>query len=42
MLCGDLFVPKINYEIAVLYPTNEELSQIARDFVSLLKEHLKS
>jgi DNA-binding transcriptional LysR family regulator len=36
------FVPKINYVIAVLYPTNEELSQIARDFVSLLKEHLKS
>ena len=29
------FVPKINYEIAVLYPTNEELSQLARDFVSL-------
>jgi hypothetical protein len=28
-------VPKINYEIAVLYPTSEELSQIARDFVIL-------
>ncbi|MFA5120967.1 LysR substrate-binding domain-containing protein [Zavarzinia sp.] len=34
------FVPTIKYEIAILHPTHGELSQVARDFVELLKTHL--
>jgi DNA-binding transcriptional LysR family regulator len=41
---GDLvlrpFKPVISYAIAILFPTHEELSQVARDFVSLLRVHL--
>ena len=34
------FVPAIEYEIAILHPTYGEMSQVARDFVELLKIHL--
>jgi DNA-binding transcriptional LysR family regulator len=34
------FVPDINYEIAILYPTNGERSQIATAFADLLRLHL--
>ncbi len=34
------FLPAIRYDIALLYPTHEELSGIAIEFVTLLKSHL--
>ena len=34
------FVPDITYEIAILYPTNGERSQIATAFADLLRLHL--
>jgi DNA-binding transcriptional LysR family regulator len=34
------FVPNITYEIAILYPTNGERSQIATAFADLLRLHL--
>jgi hypothetical protein len=34
------FEPPIDYEVAILYPTNGERSQIAADFVDLLRIHL--
>ncbi|UYO01306.1 MAG: LysR family transcriptional regulator [Devosia sp.] len=34
------FLPTINYDIAVLRPPFEELSEIAKEFVVLLREHL--
>jgi hypothetical protein len=34
------FVPDIMYEIAILYPTNGERSQIAMAFADLLRLHL--
>ncbi|MDE8654609.1 LysR substrate-binding domain-containing protein [Novosphingobium album (ex Liu et al. 2023)] len=34
------FAPDISYEIAILRPTHTELSQIATDFIELLKTHL--
>jgi DNA-binding transcriptional LysR family regulator len=36
------FLPTITYEIAVLYPTHEELSQIAQDFLATLRTHLRA
>ncbi|MFG1300078.1 LysR substrate-binding domain-containing protein [Xanthobacter sp. V3C-3] len=36
------FRPTITYEIALLYPTHEELSQISRDFIKMLRAHLKN
>lgn len=36
------FRPTITYEIALLYPTHEELSQISRDFIKTLRAHLKN
>jgi DNA-binding transcriptional LysR family regulator len=42
---GDLILrplkPAISYEIAILFPTHEELSQIARDFVAMLRKQLR-
>lgn len=35
------FVPEIPYEIAILYPTNGEPSQIVTEFVDLLRASLK-
>ena len=34
------FEPAIDYEIAILHPTNGERSQIVSDFVDLLRTHL--
>jgi DNA-binding transcriptional LysR family regulator len=34
------FEPEIDYEIAILHPTNGERSQIVTDFVDLLRTHL--
>lgn len=34
------FVPDISYEVAILRPMHLELSQIAQDFIALLKTHL--
>jgi DNA-binding transcriptional LysR family regulator len=34
------FIPDITYEIAILYPTNGERSQIAAEFADLLRAHL--
>lgn len=34
------FKPTILYKIAILQPTHEEMSQVARDFVALLRKHL--
>ena len=36
------FKPAISYQIAILYPTHEELSQVARDFVALLRARLSA
>ena len=36
------FRPAINYQIAILEPTHEERSQVAREFVDLLRHHLRS
>jgi len=36
------FKPAISYQVAILYPTHEEISQVARDFVALLREHLSA
>ncbi|MDO5658187.1 MAG: LysR family transcriptional regulator [Paracoccus sp. (in: a-proteobacteria)] len=35
------FLPSIDYSVAILYPPFDELSDIAQDFVELLREHLK-
>ncbi|MGR6467948.1 LysR family transcriptional regulator [Rhizobium sp. PAMB 3182] len=35
------FRPAIDYAVAILYPPFQELSEIARDFVTLLRQHLK-
>lgn len=35
------FLPAIRYEIALLLPTQEELSQLAREFIQYLGEHLQ-
>jgi DNA-binding transcriptional LysR family regulator len=34
------FSPAIRYEIALLLPTQEEPSQLAREFTHFLKQHL--
>ena len=34
------FMPAITYQIAILFPINEELSQIARVFVDALRKQL--
>jgi DNA-binding transcriptional LysR family regulator len=34
------FIPAITYQIAILFPINEELSQIAREFVDVLRKRL--
>lgn len=36
------FKPAISYQIAILYPTHEEISQMARDFVALLRGRLSA
>jgi DNA-binding transcriptional LysR family regulator len=36
------FKPAIAYQIAILYPTHEEISQVARDFVALLRGRLSA
>lgn len=36
------FKPAINYRIAILSPTHEEMSLVARDFVGLLRKHLST
>lgn len=36
------FRPVIDYRLAILYPPFQELSEIGRDFVALLREHLKA
>ncbi|WP_315838259.1 LysR substrate-binding domain-containing protein [Bradyrhizobium prioriisuperbiae] len=35
------FKPAISYRVAILSPTGEELSLVARDFVDLLRKHLQ-
>jgi hypothetical protein len=34
------FSPAIHYQIALLLPTQEEPSQLAREFAQYLKQHL--
>ncbi len=36
------FKPAISYQIAILYPTHEELSQVAKDFIGMLRMHLRA
>ncbi|MEW6640593.1 MAG: LysR family transcriptional regulator [Pseudomonadota bacterium] len=35
------FKPAIAYQVALLFPVNEELSQVARDFVAVLRRQLR-
>jgi DNA-binding transcriptional LysR family regulator len=35
------FKPKIQYQIAILFPTHEALSQVAQDFIGLLRSALR-
>ncbi len=36
------FKPRIQYQIAILSPTHEALSQVAQDFAGLLRRTLKA
>ncbi|HSH92692.1 MAG TPA: hypothetical protein VK968_00940 [Roseimicrobium sp.] len=36
------FLPATTYEIAVLYPTHEELSQIVQGFLATVRTHLRN
>lgn len=36
------FKPSIEYQIAILLPTREELSQVAADFIEVLRPHLQA
>lgn len=36
------FKPAISYQIAILSPTHEELSQVAREFAGVLRRHLRA
>jgi DNA-binding transcriptional LysR family regulator len=36
------FEPNIEYQIAILLPTREELSQVAAEFIEVLRPHLQA